>query len=314
MNIGIVIATRNRPKQISILLDSICNQKIKAREIVIVSSGEKIDQIIEKFASKINIVYSHINGFGQILQKQEAIKLIGQNIDWVLFLDDDLILEPDTLENLFRYISKKNTIGVVGIGIKLLQLKNNKELKIIKSLFLKTFFLEGPPGTITKSGHPVSYLNENRELETEWLIGSSMWKREILNRYRFDYSETKYSAYEDVIFSYSCSKFGKLIFLPEAKLNFQHDDITQINIDIFRAAAFWRLYFIERNSAEFSKIKFLWAHIGRSLYFLIDCPGNMKNRLSNFIEIIKIWIELVYQITYKRNSLWSLRKIDTNGK
>ena len=140
MNIGIVIATRNRPKQISILLDSICNQKIKAQEIVIVSSGEKIDQIIEKFASKINIVYSHINGFGQILQKQEAIKLIGQNIDWILFLDDDLILEPDTLENLSRYISKKNYYWCSRywdktIATKKQQRAKNNQITLSKNLF-----------------------------------------------------------------------------------------------------------------------------------------------------------------------------------
>lgn len=314
MNMGIVIATRNRPDQIRNLLDSIYNQKVKAQEIVIVSSGEKINHVVEEFSAKINIVHLHVSSYGQILQKKEAIKLISENINWVLFLDDDLTLEPDTVEKLSKFLSKNNTDDVIGVGLKLVQSKSNKKINIFESIFLRLFFMKGPPGTITKSGHPVSYVHKDREIETKWLIGSSMWRKEILKEYKFDHSKTKYSAYEDVIFSYNCSKLGKLVFLANAKINFQHNEITQVNIDVFRAAAFWRLYFIEKNSKEMSKTRFLWAHIGRSIYFLITNCRNKKKFLSDFIEVIKIWNELVYQIVYKRNSLWSLMRIDEDGK
>lgn len=310
MNIGIAIATRNRPNQLRILLDTVCTQRFTAHEVVIVSSGEKIDNVIKEYSRKIKIIHLHIQGYGQIQQKKAATKLISKEIDWVLFLDDDLTLEPETLNLLNEFICKRSAGNFVGIGLKLVQPHHPTKNVIGRSIFLKVFNLGGKPGTITRGGHPVSYVDQNNEFETSWLIGASIWKRELLEHYNFDHYVTKYSAYEDVIFSYSCSKLGKLIFFPDAKLNFQNNEITKININIFRSATFWRLYFIQKNKNEFSTGKFLWAHFGRSLYFVATLQGSLKYKIQNFIEVLLIGSELLYQIILKKDAIWSILKME----
>ena len=68
--IGVLIPTRNRPIQIIRILESLSANYLENLEVVVVSSGERIDDCIEPFKLRMNLTYIHTNQAGQIYQKK----------------------------------------------------------------------------------------------------------------------------------------------------------------------------------------------------------------------------------------------------
>lgn len=309
MNTAILIATRNRPNQISQLLESIIAQSHLPEQVVIVSSGQEISKVVKRFSGKVNITHEHLMSYGQIRQKTFGIRKIFDNVEWVLFLDDDLILRPDTLTKLenFLFSLKENPHEqVIGIGLKIpssSHLRNSRRRRLIAKLFLLD---SKKPGSVLKSGHPVDYLTSGGVLKTQWLNGISVWRADVLGSYNFDFLDSKYSAFEDVIFSFRQNSNGSLIFNPEIEIDLQTDQSTDLSRkDIFLAASFWRLKFILENSG-FSKIGFIWSQIGRSIFFILQDTNSIGIVIDRFITTCRVFFEIIFQIVVKRDANWSL--------
>ena len=197
---------------------------------------------------------------------------------------------------------------MVGVGLELEQTSKLKDSSMLKRRIAKVFFLNGKPGQILRSGHPVAYLGSPGVTKTQWLIGVSMWRREILNHYGVEFLDSKYSAFEDVIFSYKCLNFGDLMYLPQSKLFFQDDSVTEEGIEVFTSATYWRFYFVHTNREDFSFLAFFWSQIGRSIFFLFD---DISRRISFRVKlrtVLAIYLELIYQVLVKKDPIWSLNR------
>ena len=64
---AVLIATRNRPEQLSRLLDSISQLEVAPDLVVVVSSGDSITNTIES-QNDLKILHEHIAEYGQIRQ------------------------------------------------------------------------------------------------------------------------------------------------------------------------------------------------------------------------------------------------------
>ena len=309
LRVGVVIATRNRPTKLGELFKSLIESSFMPTEVVVISSGENISNLIATFSTKLIIKHSHIEGYGQVRQKILGISLVSETIDWVLFLDDDLVIDKMALSECANFISANaESVNVVGVGLDLEQTSKLKDSSRLKRSVAKAFFLNGKPGQILRSGHPVAYLGSPGVTKTQWLIGVSMWRREILKHYGVEFLDSKYSAFEDVIFSYKCLNFGDLMYLPQSKLFFQDDSVTEEGIEVFTSATYWRFYFIHTNREDFSFLAFFWSQIGRSIFFLF---GDDTRGLAFPIKlrtVSAIYLELIYQVLVKKDPIWSLNR------
>ena len=276
---AILVATRNRPAQLDKLLNSISGQSHLPNQIVIVSSGDGVESIINKFGG-LKIEYIHSDISGQIHQKQIGIKRISHDIDWVIFLDDDLELLPDCIDKLINRLAKISiSDSILGIGLNCLQ-----EEPDIRTSF--SFWKKAKAGKVLNSGRNISYMDSPEEIFTEWLNGASAWRRSVLSSYNFPSSNLKYAFAEDVIFSYAVGKKGKLLYLPSAKVKFQVTTTFQSrSIDVWKAQAQWGLYFISSYN-EFSRFKFYCRLIGTSVKFVT------KNKMDAWPHIPLITREL----------------------
>lgn len=311
MNFAILIATRNRPQEVSQLLNSVQSQAKLPMQVIVVSSGEKIAHVIEVFREKLTITHEHLDSFGQIRQKMFGITKVSKEVGWVLFLDDDVTLRPNTLQKLAEFIKKLETDAyeqVVGIGLKIPSSSHLKDGKLKKAI-AKLFFLDSRnPGHVLKSGHPVDYLRHNSLLKTHWLNGISAWRVDACRTYRFDFLESRYSAFEDVSFSFHQRNKGILLFNPEIEIDLQSNVVTDLsNKNVFIAGSFWRLKFILENLG-FSRSAYIWSQVGRSLFFIfqnVDSLGDVAQRLK---IAVKVFFEILFQIAYKKDANWSLRR------
>lgn len=284
-NWAIVVATFNRPAYLDELLKSIRNSNLLPNQIVICSSGEDIFEIIQRNMDlAITHIYSKIAN--QSLQKKLAISNLKKDLDWVVFLDDDVLVKKNSFENIFNFIDSIPTefkLRSLGIGFNIPNLSKIVNINKFKRMIARFFYLDSNKfGKVLKSGHANSYLRSKIAIQSEWLNGISIWKREVVDSYGNYLLLSKYSAYEDVIFSYNMSKTGFLWYCPTAQVVFQEDAITDYsNFDTQYISMIWKYYFVCSNK-ELSKLALLWSQIGRSLFYLTQ-KGTLKIKIKNIL-------------------------------
>lgn len=293
--VGVLIPTRNRPEKVRKLLDSLAASSIKPVQVVIVSSGLDISEVILEYARVLRVDYLHSEVSGQVNQKKIGCNLLHANLDWVIFLDDDLVLEPSCIENALNgadKFQKESGSSVSGIGLALPSTTRGSEESSVIKLVGRFFGVSNSePGAVQKNGHAASYLECQVITPTQWLNGASMWRRNLVNNYGLDLISTNYAACEDLLFSYPISLREKLIFVPNARVDFQDIELTNFEkFSVFKSAALWRLYFVSTNQG-FSVPYFLFTQVGRNLF------GTYKSNSSRakFLWAATIlWIQLVY--------------------
>jgi len=300
-NLAILVATKDRPNQLQKLLESIHKSTNLPSKILVVYSGVDITSVSSFFENKINLelIYSAVSS--QMYQKSIGIKALGNTYNWVLFLDDDLVLEVDTIEKLYsEYLDNSNFAHIAGFGLAIL----NRSTRQINSFTLRILGLlklySNTPGVVTQSGHAQSYLDHPEEIEVKWLNGASVWKSKVLCQYPIIHTENTYSAYEDVNFSYKISKNHKLLFAPKAKvINQSIEGQTPLTINQFLYGGYLRYKFVFAN-VELSKWWLLMAQLIRGIDFTFRY--NKSSKIKDRITVsFSLWFNLLILVLKNKN-------------
>jgi glycosyltransferase involved in cell wall biosynthesis len=237
--LSLIICTRNRVDLLKNLLSSIVNSQSQPHEVVIVSSGESIYELVNQYSILLKIKHLHTEMIGQSNQKKLAFNLLDDDSNWVFFLDDDLELKPTTLTDAFLRIRQIQNGNVSGLGTRLIHKSSNlEELQPWQSNSRRQI------GKIKPSGRATKYAF-NSITSTEWLNGASIWRKDSLDQYTLPVLNSKYAAYEDVIFSSNVSKNSQLIYDPEIKVleQLSHANI-KLNLSQFKYIALWTGYLV----------------------------------------------------------------------
>ena len=155
LNFSILIATKNRPNELALLLDSITKSTILPSKLVIVFAGTDINQIVSHYASKLNIELIRSEIASQIFQKSEGVKALKSNDGWVLFLDDDVLIDSKAIEILVnQYLYNDKYSQYVGFGLAVKNI-NYRYLNFLSKLLLCGFKLYSfKPGTKLSTNSP----------------------------------------------------------------------------------------------------------------------------------------------------------------
>ena len=299
---GVLVATRNRPESLAKLLESLLVSSIRPTQIVIASSGNQITEVINNFRGKLPITHLHIEGKGQIRQKMAGIKLLLPVLDWVAFLDDDVILDSRAIENMSRtMLNFPNYPNLVGVCFSASNW-TPAPTTVLDNIFAKIFGVSTKrKGVVLQNGQNSNYIGAESVIQTSWLNGASMWRKKNVDNYNFPFLNASYSVCEDLIYSYQESKNGILIYDPNSHFAFQNNiQPSQLSIDAFSALTYWRMYFVLTNS-ELSINLFLWAQIGRTLNYTLSTKGSFENRLEAARDSFLILID-VFALAIKKVS------------
>jgi glycosyltransferase involved in cell wall biosynthesis len=308
IKIAVVIPTRNRPKHLTRLLDSIAKGTTLPEQVVVVSSGDDVAPLLGKYRNILKITHLHIKEKGQIRQKMAAVSLLKNDIDWVFFSDDDLLFQSSTLSDMklsIQYTEKHSPVGI-GVHITHEHTYNSVEPHRYVSRF---FHLTSKGyGCVDMSGLNSSYLDSKELCRTEWLNGASLWQASFAKSYKFEFLDARYSIYEDLIFSYPIGKLHCLLFDPAIKLRFQHEITADVSSRmIFASKCYWRLYFVKTNP-EMSLLRFFWTQIGITLQHL-EISYKMKSGFfSEAFFVLKLFADTVILSYSRANPLEILEK------
>lgn len=298
--LAILITTKDRPIKLHNLLRSINESTVIPNKIVIVYTGVDITSVTNTFQKDLNIevIYSPIAS--QMLQKSLGIKSLSGKYEWVMFLDDDLVVKPNSLKTLVDdYLLNPAYRDFAGFGCGISN-QPKRRLGTWKKCVLKIFTLySGIPGAITKSGHAQSYLHTESEIEVRWLNGASVWSSQALNDYHSYLAPIPYSAYEDVNFSYKVSKNSKLLFAPKIEIeNQEMEGNTALSIHQYVYGGYLRFSFVSAHD-EFSKKWLLVAQVIRSFDFILRGDSRTKI-LKRTTVAARLWFRLLYLIIWNK--------------
>lgn len=288
--IAILIPTRNRPEKITILLDSLVSSTIRPHQIIIVASGVDIKSHLKRYEQYFNICYQFTTSLGQITQKKIGLSFLNKENEWCLFLDDDLIVEADAIENALKAVNSRVDHYVVGVGFSLPTTSRIQNAKLLHLMIGKLFGIRSNvPGKVLRNGHATSYMQEGDIVSTEWLNGASMWRKSVVNTYGLELPSTSYAACEDLIFSYPLRREGELIYAPTAKVGFQEGELSDFDsLKVFESASYWRYYFVCQN--QLSQFAFFYSQFGRILFITLRARNR---RLLTFHSLVKTQIPLL---------------------
>nr|WP_320136964.1 glycosyltransferase [uncultured Amphritea sp.] len=196
--LAVVIASIGRPSELTKLIELLKGQSVEPSQIIIsVTSNEDVSDIVSN-NKKICVVYGDK---GLPKQRNNGLKNLNEDVDYILFIDDDYIPSKYCVENLInKFESDGDLIGITGVvladGITGPGISLEEAEKIIENYDSKN----------------QSTIGDASDSKVQSLYGCNMAFR--FNKIRgvfFDESLPLYGWQEDFDFSYRVGNNGKLI-------------------------------------------------------------------------------------------------------
>lgn len=211
-SISLVIPTMNRLETLQETMDSYVSGTFIPNQIVIVDQTQdeqlraKIISMLQKYSESVRIDYKYQEV--PSLTKARNIGLGMCRNDIVIFSDDDVTIQKDTIQKVFEIMEAKDISMIAGINSRD-GFSNSK----IGYLFGKKSYSKRNIGHVTKA--MFGRFPENKvegSVETEWSMGFFfVIRKSLAERWNnfWDEKLTSYAYAEDLDFSYSYYKHSK---------------------------------------------------------------------------------------------------------
>lgn len=291
--IAFVVPTKDRPVDLKKMLRSLAKQERKPDQIIIVDgSMPPIKNVVKEF-KKLPIDYVAVYPPSLAKQRNAGMAQLDKNITLAGYLDDDVVLEKDAIKNMVAFWTGAES-DVGGAAFNITNTEPAKWTKL-KSLF----FLDSPtPGRLLISGCTSILGNQDQNISVDWLCGgATVWRREVINNYKYDewFKGTGYL--EDVDFSFNVRSEYELFLVAKAKLAHYSKPVKpEKNFTLGKWQIFNRMYIVKKYRGRGLSITGAWiATI--SLIFLNLSIGILKldrnalnrclgNLYGSFMQII----------------------------
>jgi len=299
LDISVIIATANRSKVLDTTLRSIASQTYQPREIIIIDgSGDSLTAAliqgkIDGLLSAIQYEKAVILGAAQ--QRNQGIKKASCNV--IGFMDDDIILEPDCIINLWNCLMNGKDAGGVNA------LVTNQQFVPLRGMTKLFYQLMNGKRTSNFAGKmfgpiinilPADDSTLGDIVPVEWLNTTcTLYKREMLPMPVFDEHFEGYSLMEDLALSLRVAKKARLYNARTARIF--HDTqpgFQKNNVQIMAEMDLVNRYYIMRNILH---QKGLTPHLKlllQQLYFgmasrnIVKLPF-LKGKYAGFKRIMK---------------------------
>jgi GT2 family glycosyltransferase len=276
--ISVIIPTRNRSDLLIGCLEAILENSTKPNHIIVIDSSDLDKRNNVNYVSSI-IEQEFTDVRSAAKQRNLGLNKVLSNCDYVAFLDDDVLVPKNYFSKLILSMEKNGYIGISGKAINVENRINIKEKRKIQRLISRFFLLDSTKnGVILKSGVNIPVKSENTNtIETEWLIGCSVWNFPKIKDLRFEEDFLGQSLGEDVIFSLKASRSGKIAVDPSVVLNHLESPIMRPNPQEFLSMWIRNRDRIVREiqSGPLKYLAYHWANFGKLLQ-IIFLPGSYK--------------------------------------
>lgn len=216
MKLVLIVATRNRPAELKRLLESVAGQTRRPELVVVVDSSDgSVAALSEWGRGGPAVDYVRHWPPSASAQRNAGLARVPADFDLIGFLDDDAVLEPDAIEQMFAFW--ENAPGDVG-GAGFNPLNQEWRLGVRRWRLAERLGLYSPrPGAVAASGWQSVFGRVEQDLEVDWLpSGAVVWRAEVIRNRRFDEFFDGYSYLEDVDFSFGLRPAWRLFVVAGA--------------------------------------------------------------------------------------------------
>jgi glycosyltransferase involved in cell wall biosynthesis len=219
---GVVIPTRNRPVNIHRLVLSLEHSTLQPTICVIIDSSDFSYDISSR---NFQIIFVTPGVRGQVQQRNYGILLLQDfpDIEYVMFLDDDIVVAPSCLQEAMTAVEKYASLDTafVGFALNIVNLKKSSHI-------LRRLLLHPPnPGRVSQSAFCSSLSNLDYDMECEWVLGgAAVWSKKFLSRHLNDYPFKGKAYSEDLYYSSLVRNQARFFALARAKC--RHEDNYEI--------------------------------------------------------------------------------------
>jgi glycosyltransferase involved in cell wall biosynthesis len=277
-SVDVIIPTYNRQDQIQECIESIISQTIKPQKIIIVDSSEvkTLKSILSRKYHDDMIDYM-TSDKGLTRQRNAGIKR--STADYVLFLDDDIVLQPDFINQSLLALKKNPQYSVV-TG-KIINKRQKYNVNTLMIIFQRVFFLtESTDGKFKKSGaYNVKHPSLTGNIDVDVALGGlTMYDRRIFSDFKFD---TNYeylggsAALEDEDFSLQLKHKYKILYCTYSQAFHYHQSAPETRLSIWgraRQRAFNHRYFYRKHKKY---------HNFKSVFHFLSCVGMILDGALN---------------------------------
>lgn len=221
MRVSVVIATKNRAKSIERCIASLQGQKRLPDEVIVIdaSTNDDTKEVMEKVEGHMKVVYVKQEKGGLPRARNAGVKSCSGDI--VVFLDDDVVLEPLYLEEMLAEYTRDGEGKVGGVtGVLTKRGHRRRSLEKFLDLMRMFFFWNALKlGRVTHIG-VLSGLPRSCSYVEAFYGHNMSFRREVFSDFEFDEELEIHplAMGEDVDFSYRVGKKYSLKVNSRAKL------------------------------------------------------------------------------------------------
>ncbi len=271
--LSIIIPTYNRPDDLRKCIASILRQTVLPDEIIVVDDGDlkTLPLVDECERAGIQYIYKKKEGKrGLTRSRNLGVKLAKGDI--IFFLDDDVVLFDDYVEEIVNTYMAYDSPDLAGVGGMIENTRRNWW-----HLYDVLFMISGwRDGHILRSGFATDYgegIFLKNVAKVDFLMGGvCSYKRWVFDEFQFSESYQGYGQGEDKDFSYRVSRKYTLLVNPKARL--YHYEAPQMRFDQEQKGKeyFCERYYFFKNHVLHHKwdwVFFGWAAFGYVLKRLL---------------------------------------------
>ncbi len=280
--ISFIIPTVQRYKDLEKLLESFVIQTKTPDEIIIVEQGStETERLVEKF-SKLSITYFNVNFRSLTKARNFGVKKARGDI--IGFLDDDIVLDKNYVENVKDFFSEHTqALGVQGVITNFEQghakkVGGNTIVYTLYNAFAKVFLLNNSSSKnkLLLSGRNQYASRVSKIQNCEWLSGIGNYRKKVFEEFTFDESLKGYALGEDKLFSYPIfERYPKSLYIiPSIQCEHHHaesgrpKDKKWVKMKINYTYYLWKKLF--KKHGFLAKMSYLWANLGDVIIVLFS--------------------------------------------
>lgn len=295
--ISVVICTRNRYGCVLKCMDTVLIQTRLPNEVVVVDSSDNpaLEQPLQERNKTAPLPIRYLRSRpGLTLQRNVGVECTGGDI--VVFLDDDVALEPEYIAGMVEPFCADEDGRVGGVQGSFLGVSAPR---LAKRLYDRAFMLPGFTGLgkMQASGFPSYIPLPSRVVEVDMICGgNTAYRREVFQEFRFNEELTGYAYMEDDDFSYQVSRKYRLVQTPKAQLTHYESPASRDSVERRqRMDVLHHGHFVRRHIGRSfgATLAFAWSEMGLSLLILRNFGFPvLRHRLLAYRELFGQWNRL----------------------
>jgi len=247
--ISTIVATKDRPGDLTRLLESLRLQTIKPAEIVIVDASSEPVELVVKGFPELTIRYLRHWPPSAAAQRNAGIRACASTSTLVGFVDDDTTFEPRSFENMLRFWEDAGP-DLLGAAF---NIRNYPRLgkTILKhsALAERLGLYSRRIGSVSPSGWQTIITGIIETQFVDWVPSTAVvFRREVFEHKTFDEFFEGYSYLEDLDLGYTLSRSGRLAVVANAGFSHFPSSGGRVSALVFgRYEGRNRLYFVRKH-------------------------------------------------------------------